>query len=214
MDPATWRCSSSTTFFRPSPTILTQEDQCLSFGPSLWSTSSISETFTTLRSIFPITEPSNALAMKIQALLVSTLVALAGCSPAQGDCTQECSTVSNDCAVTYVAYVLQALKSISLSAAFQRIIPNSTVRCRTGCGGALDALPSLTAPACVSNATAAAVVMAAPVVTDAPTPIVDPLTMITPAPEDPASKSGYCRAAWVCDDNYIVCGSQTIPYGG
>jgi hypothetical protein len=214
MDPATWRCSSSITFLRLSPAILTQEDLCLSFGSSLRSTSSISETFTTLRSIFPITESSNALAMKIQALLVSTLVALAGGSPAQGDCTQECSTMSNDCAVTYVAYVLQALKSISLIAAFQRIIPNFTFRCRTGCGGALDALPSLTAPACVPNATAAAVVTAAPVVTDAPTPIVDPLTMITPAPEDPASKSGYCRAAWVCDDNYIVCGSQTIPYGG
>jgi hypothetical protein len=208
MDPATWTYSSSTTFFRLPPAILTQEDLCLSFGPSLRSISSISETFTTLRSILPITELFNALAMKIQALLVSTLVALAGCSPAQGDCTQECSTMSNDCAVTYVAYVLQTLQSISLSAAFQRIIPNFIFRCRTGCGGALDALPSLTAPACVLNATAAAVV------TDAPTPIVDPLAMITLAPEDPASKSGYCRAAWVCDDNYIVCGSQTIPYGG
>lgn len=49
---------------------------------------------------------------------------------------------------------------------------------------------------------------------DVPTATSDPAAIITPAPEDPTLKPGYCSPVWACDDNYIICGGERIPYGG
>jgi hypothetical protein len=50
--------------------------------------------------------------------------------------------------------------------------------------------------------------------TDAPTVTADRIAMITPPPEDPLLKPGYCRAAWVCDDLFAVCGGTMTRDGG